>query len=49
VDIRRAQMQSTKVWPYLPDNIGQVFDFISTDYHLETVINGYRIYRHIEK
>ncbi len=45
-DIRRAQIRSTKIWPYLPDNIDQVLDFISTHYYLETVINGYRIYHY---
>lgn len=49
VNIRRKQFQSTKIWPNLPENIYQVLDFITSHYHLETEIGGYRIYRYNPK
>ncbi len=44
--LRREQFRSGKVWPWLPDNVTQVFGFIEGHYHLETTIDSYRIYRY---
>ncbi|PWH15625.1 MAG: hypothetical protein DDG60_05460 [Anaerolineae bacterium] len=43
--IRRAQFQSGKLWPTLPENIHAVLQFIDENYQLAEIIQNYPIYR----
>lgn len=43
---KRAEQRSAGIeWPYLPDNLEEVYTFIEENYYLEAVIKGKSIYR----
>jgi len=43
--VRAAQIAAGKGQPYRPPHLDQFFDFVRTSYALETMVDGYAIYR----
>jgi hypothetical protein len=42
---RRAQREAGLGWPYPPDNLEEVFEFIEKNYYVDAVIGGKTVYR----
>jgi len=42
---RQKRLEAGVGWPYLPDNINDVFAFIDQNYVLEATVKGYNVYR----
>lgn len=44
---RRQQEKNGGLWPFLPQNIGQVYEWFNQNYRQEKNLNGYIIYRRL--